>query len=539
MYKFLLVDDEPIVLKSLKYILEKNLPDILALETARTGREAIQKAEDLVPDIVFMDIKMPGINGLDAVKEIKSRCKNTVFVILTAYGQFNFAKEAINMGVIEYLLKPMTNEKVIEAVSKAIDVVRTARENRRKELELKEKLESVVPMLENGFISSLLFFDDNVNELGNYKQIFDIGQSGGYIMTIELGEFVHRSNTVNKIGTNVKSQLCYPLLREAIKSRCKCIVGPVLLNRIVVIVLADIQESEYTQRLEAIGTARDILGQLQEKLDMDFRIGLGKFYSDIENLALSYKESLKAIRFAESKEVMHIMDISAENEVKYSYPYFREKQLLEKANQGDAAACTDIFNHLFDWLINEHGRNMVKVQGKLIGLLSSLQRLIWEYEAEEGEISYQAGCFEELLAFREKTELKAWCKQKIENLVNSISMMKEKRISCVSLKAKDFINRNFFREISLEDVAREVNISPNYFSKIFKEETGKSFIDYLTFVRMQKAKELLENGENAMKEICFLIGYSDPNYFSRIFKKFMGISPSEYKERGHTLLERG
>ena len=86
------------------------------------------------------------------------------------------------------------------------------------------------------------------------------------------------------------------------------------------------------------------------------------------------------------------------------------------------------------------------------------------------------------------------------------------------------------KDISLDDVSREINISPYYFSKVFKEATGQNFIDYLTGLRIDKAKELLETTDMSMKEICVEVGYSNPNYFSRIFKKIVGVSPTEYKQ---------
>ena len=89
---------------------------------------------------------------------------------------------------------------------------------------------------------------------------------------------------------------------------------------------------------------------------------------------------------------------------------------------------------------------------------------------------------------------------------------------------------NFAKDLSLADVSRIVNISPYYFSKLFKEDTGENFIEYLTAIRINKAKELLDASEYSMKEICAMVGYSDPNYFSRTFKKNVGVTPTEYKE---------
>ncbi len=96
--------------------------------------------------------------------------------------------------------------------------------------------------------------------------------------------------------------------------------------------------------------------------------------------------------------------------------------------------------------------------------------------------------------------------------------------------AKRDIEENFSKDISLDDVSRVVNISPYYFSKIFKEESGSNFIEYLTGIRIERAKDLLINSDKSMKEICSLCGYTDPNYFSRSFKKNVGVTPTEYKE---------
>ena len=100
-------------------------------------------------------------------------------------------------------------------------------------------------------------------------------------------------------------------------------------------------------------------------------------------------------------------------------------------------------------------------------------------------------------------------------------------------QALQYIQDHYKKEISLVDVSRQVNVSPYYFSKIFKEETGENFTEYLTNLRIEKAKELLRDTEYSVKEICLQVGYSEPNYFSRSFKKNVGVTPTEYKEQCH------
>jgi two-component system response regulator YesN len=135
-----------------------------------------------------------------------------------------------------------------------------------------------------------------------------------------------------------------------------------------------------------------------------------------------------------------------------------------------------------------------------------------------------------LLKINDMEGIRNWFIEKIKLSCLKMASKKKERSTSVIEKAKAYIISNFNKQISLDDVSREVNISPYYFSKIFKEETGENFIDYLTNIRIDKAKELLANSDLSMKEICGKVGYSDPNYFSRSFKKNVGVTPTDFKE---------
>ena len=148
-------------------------------------------------------------------------------------------------------------------------------------------------------------------------------------------------------------------------------------------------------------------------------------------------------------------------------------------------------------------------------------------------MTYQFGSRQDYLPTLMKTDeldiLKTWFQEKIADASrNSLGKREEKSNSIIEM-SKEYIRNNFNKDISLDEVSRVANISPYYFSKIFKEGTGQNFIEYLTGIRMEKAKELLSTTEYSMKEICSMCGYSDPNYFSRSFKKNVGVTPTEYK----------
>ena len=142
MYRIMLADDEGIVIDSLQYIIERNFKEECSVESAKTGRNVIELAENFRPDIAIMDIQMPGINGIDAIREMKKVNSNTIFIIMSAYDKFDYAKEAINLGVLEYLNKPVDKDVIVETLKKAMAIIDQDREKRSNDLKIREKMEN-------------------------------------------------------------------------------------------------------------------------------------------------------------------------------------------------------------------------------------------------------------------------------------------------------------------------------------------------------------------------------------------------------------
>ena len=145
------------------------------------------------------------------------------------------------------------------------------------------------------------------------------------------------------------------------------------------------------------------------------------------------------------------------------------------------------------------------------------------------EFRHHENYLEDVARINNEKELREWFFEQIRKICDEIQTTKEETSDSVVSRSLTYIKEHFSEEITLDDVARQVDISPYYFSKLFKQEVGENFIEYLTQTRIAKAKEYLVNPKYSIKEICGLCGYSDPNYFSRIFRKYEGVSPSEYR----------
>lgn len=184
----------------------------------------------------------------------------------------------------------------------------------------------------------------------------------------------------------------------------------------------------------------------------------------------------------------------------------------------------------FEWMIENYSSNMIDIKLKVLELVLQAEHIGYESGGMFYRFTGRSEYLQNIMEIKEYQQLEAWLETKIENVCCCISIKKEENKAAVVAKGQIYIEENYQKDIFLDDVSRQLNISPYYFSKVFKKKVGKNFIEYLIDVRMEKAKELLRNSSKSIKEICLEVGYADSSYFSRIFKKNVGVSPREYKE---------
>lgn len=530
MYRVLIADDEGIMREALKNIITSNFGNECELAFAKTGRAVIELAETFRPDVAFMDIQMPGINGIQAIREIQKFNSTTLFVIITAYDKFDYAKEAVNLGVMEYLTKPVKRTKIVEVLERAMRQIDSERKKRSDNLKIQEKLETVIPIVENGFVNSMILQEGGASDLSYYKMLLDIQEEYAYVAVIQFGQPSDDGILTTPVGMSVKAQEFYPECSAICKEFFPCIVGPIMTNRIVLAVPCEHAQQEYNERIQIIEQARNLTRKLGTRFEARFRTGIGRVYS-MNELKRSYSEAYRALSESTSS-VAHVEDLTIMGEYVGDYPVETERRLFAQIAKADWNGASQTANEFFDWMIHNYYDDRADIQLKV------LEFVIWaEREAfRNGEIRQygllsRKNYMTSVLACQNYQELREWFLQKMEEVCRQVANRREEQSEGIVSKAKTYIAQNYCRELTLDEVSRSVNISPYYFSKLFKEESGENFIEYLTGMRIRKAKELLKNPALSIKEICVMSGYSDPNYFSRIFKKQEDVTPSEYRER--------
>ena len=524
MYSLMVFDDEQIVIESVKHIIEKEFKNIRVTQTARSGREAIEKVRMQRPDIILTDIKMPGINGLEAVKEIKKIHNNIKFIVVSVYEYFEYAKQAVELGVLDYLTKPVNKARLVDTLERIARQLDEEKYKYDQELEAKEKIDRMVSISEHSFIYSLLL-SQPVN-YSEYKALFNIESDSGYICVLTFrGNKKGRGQ--ERLGDTVRNQNFYLFFKDSLKFKCQCIVGPIMLDRVIVYIAQSIKD-HYQQRVQTIAYLEDIIEKMEKAFDVSFKVGIGKVHDDRDSI-VSYHEALRALNYVGEEKIVHIDDIAPFIAEAGFEIYAEERKLIEGIEKGDVQLCISILTDIFNRYDNFFEKQSLK--SRIIEIMIVARRIALENGINNDKLIEDGDYFNRIFNCGTKQEFEQMCMERIRYIACKIDKSKGKTIGIIVDKANKIITERFNQELTLDEISKELYVSPQYFSRLYKQEMGINFIEQLTLVRLQNAKRLMERGEYSIKEICYMSGYSDPNYFSRLFKKLEGVSPSAYHKQ--------
>ena len=526
MFRILIADDEGIMRESIRQTIQTGFGSECEIQTVKTGREVIEQCETFRPDIAFVDIQMPGLSGIQAIQEVRKFNTQILFIIITAYDRFSYAQEAVNLGVMEYITKPVNKKKITDVCVRAMHQVEEMRKKRSDDLKVREKLEIVIPMIEDAFINNLLLEDKGSGSAG-YLEMLDIREEYCYLIVLEFGESLENGTLTNAVGSNVRMNKYYEELREIIGDYLDCVIGPLMGNRIVLYVPFDKERAGYEQRVEMITRARNLVRRLEKDFELQFRAGIGDVHR-AGDAYTSYKEATRCLRSSDG-HVIHAMDLSAASKVREEDPVDLEDRWLALAMKADAMGAVSLAEELYDWMEETEEISEDECAMRILELILRLQQKALETGILSRDKRHRENYLSTIQEAAGRGLLREWFLDRTRMICDEIMTSRQRESESVVGKAAAYIKEHFAEDISLDEVARLVDISPYYFSKLFKQETGENFIEFLTDTRIQKAKEYLSNPRYSIKEICVMCGYSDPNYFSRIFKKYEGVTPSEYR----------
>lgn len=417
MYKILIVDDEAIIRKGLKTIVDWDKLQCNVCGEACDGIEAIEMVKTYMPDMIIIDIRMPGMNGIDAIKYIKGIDKKCKIIILSGYRDFEYMQSAIKLGAFDYILKPSKVVDIVNVVQRAINQIE---EEKKKENEVdklrKNAEDSTVALRQKLLYDLLLNATSQTGSIADELKLCNLNIENYRVVAIEI-------SNLDSECTSFRLQGISDLFYDTFKKHCNVFSVKISYNKFVYIISSSdkdilMQETE--------GKLNELIKSINEYYNFKISAGISDRGQDLFRLSVYFKQAVKYL--GPKSEYNQCLDINKD-------------EISEKRETPDKA----IFMPLV-----------------------------------------------------------------IKNTV-------------------DYLNKNYKNNITLNEMAEYNNISSFYLSRLFAKETGKTFVDYLNEIRIEKAKALLKENNYKYYEIADMVGIKDAHYFSKIFKKYTGLTPSDYK----------
>lgn len=516
MYNILTCDDEQIVIDSLQFIIKKNFEGQVNLFSALSGSDALSIASSEKIDIIFMDINMPGMNGLETISCIMNLKPETVIVVLSAFDKFQYAQEAMNLGAYKYITKPVNRNVVIQTVRNAMNLVDERRGKDSDDQELQKKLDTVSPMVESDFIYSCMFSSERNDDVTSYLEYFNMQVKNYFFACMEVPHI------------DAKNQYeIYSNIRKLMTEKFKCLIGSFMTNRLVLFFSVD-REDESEDILEKFHCmAKTIYAILSMNISQKVRMGVSRLSNEIANVSTGYKDALFALNCTSPNGEL----LFAEDQTKKTNPAERTEELRERIFNrlriGDSAG-VQFLSKLFCSEQVTSGIEMDRIKGSVFELLVNIRNITKEINSAYENSSIDSA-FTILAGTNDVAVVEDFLSNCLVECAAAVSAAREQKENPVVKKIIEYIDQNMSRNYSLEDVAASVGVSPFYMSKLFKEEMGETFINYVTDRRLDRTKKLLLETDLSIKEIAGQTGYSDQNYFSRQFKNKFGISPTDFR----------
>lgn len=470
MYKVLLVDDEVWVVESLKTIIDWEEAGYKIIGQAYNGIEALDMIIKEAPDVVFTDIRMPDMNGLELIKRVNDLGLNIYFVVASGYAEFAYAQKAMNYGAVGYCLKPFDEMEIMNCLKKT-------------SLKLREKVENLEPEIIELIECTDIGGTDKLARL--FKEIGFETENGKLtiLASIGKGQLMFRENTICltlKVGV-LKRVYIVQDEKSAIEKHCS--------------------ENNFPQNIQSIGIANTIngLGKVKEAVSEAicsaytfFITGETGVYDAKEYDYAAVNDLLKQLRTAVSNKDFTLTG----NIFKDFRKAFEEKTYnIKIAFQVYIMTVSFIIEYLKDnnEMQIENYEQMTHIFGNIAEMFDYLERLVLDH------IGIKTGLFSGDV--RNET---------VRELI-------------------DYVNSNFTKEISIQCISGKFFVNPNYISRVFKKEVGESFIEYLTRLRVQYASRLLKETSMPVQQVSEKAGYNDYFYFTKIFKKATGKTPSQFR----------
>lgn len=537
--KVFLVEDEMVIRRGIKNSIDWEKEGYIFCGEASDGELAYPMIIKEKPDILITDIRMPFMDGLELCKLVKKELPNIKILILSGYDEFDYAKEAIRLGVTEYLLKPISSGKLLEALNGVSESIRREKEDKdlvRKYMEeMRENTEHEKQKFFEQMIAGNLSMADALETGKKYEMNLSAGMYNLLLFRFTLGEENRKSGEL--LG---EAEYAIEKLTERLEYVFEFQRG---VEGWAFLLMAD-NEEQMSERVKEL--SKDLEEIMKNYSTIAYFGGIGQPVARLRELEESFREAERALaaRFTmELNRIISVEDIRMAQNVdtlddieNTSFGEIEKtRTMLEKfLNNGAEDEIDEFVDVYINELPEENLKSVLMRQYIIMDAYIVMMSFCEKIEGIEGEMQAQSEELKNSMKTSQTLEeIKNYIRMLLKKIIGVRDTISGRRYSDIIEIAKDQIRKTYMSdEISLNTIAAEVGMSPSYFSSIFSKEMGKTFVEYLTEIRMDRAKELLMCSSMKTSEIGYEVGYKDPHYFSYIFKKTQNCTPKEFRARG-------
>ena len=551
MIKVFLVEDEYAIREGIKKSVDWESDGFELVGEAGDGEVAFPKILKTKPDILITDIRMPFMDGLELAGLVKKELPNIKIVVLSGFDDFNYAKQAISIGVEEYILKPVSGDSLMTELRRIADDIRQQRQEEEVRSRYIKDREEIRILEQQKFLHDVIGGKLSVQESVNLGKKLEIEITAACYSAVLMQVFPKTSGSPEIDEYSAVKEEIYIKVKEMFSD-----VGGVYLYEQVGDVLCFLNTSDSPEEMEnKIKVGIEKISQLMKDYpDMKYFISVGKPVERIRDVNISYSDASK--KFAErymyddsfvfygdeeegsgSKEDVIAERKQAEGNIgvldikSIDVSMISKRTIYNFMKHGTMSEIDDLVDEFFASMGKEAVESVMLRQFVLVESLLSAVSLLESIGLSRDEIAEKLGELSDPVKYNESVDTaKGYVRSLLTVMIEHRNKLSDQRYSDIIEKAQAYIRDNYQNDdMSLQTVSSHVNVSSNHFSAIFRKETGSTFIDYLTNVRMEKAKDMLVTTSMKTSDVGFEVGYRDPHYFSYIFKKTQGMSPKEFR----------
>ncbi len=533
MYRILLVDDEILVRDAIKENIDWKSLDCELVGDCENGKQASEFVKGHPVDIVLTDILMPYMDGMELSKFLHDNYPDVVIVIFSGFGEFEYAKKAIQYGVSEYLLKPVTAMEltgVINKMKEKVDQLRREKNKMNKLTENSEKYRKNVQVIRSKNMEALVNCTTDVSK--SIQRLAEMGIDISAIsyrvalFDIDLYSGMYELDTEKQQESALMAFVLYNISDEIVTREEAGFAYQEGNNR-VGILFQEKWSRNFTEKTREI--CREIQEKTKEVMGFDVSMGIGKWVKKPEELVQSHNMAQDTLQYRYLLGGNLLIDMEEKHpvqEISIDEPLSVLKEAL-KTGQEDLVFQTLVsIEDLIRNALMQKSRACMYLQQVIRTMDNACEDVSADMEQiREGRDELIREITDQKF-FGEACEVVARHTKRVISILSAMNTSSSERQARLAI---DYIQKNYMvPDLSLNSICSYLNISTSYFSTIFKEETGETFTEVLIRTRMEKAKELLENTTMKNYEIAEKVGFSDPHYFGISFKKMTGYTPTEY-----------